>query len=64
MPEPQSGTRTAAQIGGAMTLGAAVAVLTIEFLEVMFAYQASAQVGVALGVVWNAILARAARYLT
>lgn len=67
MPEeqkPQTGTKTAAQIAGTMTLGGAAAVLTVTLLEATVGYQADANTGIALGVVWNAILGRAARYLT
>jgi hypothetical protein len=65
MPQPPaSGTRVATTIAGTMTLGGAVAILNIELMEQVWAYEASAQIGVALGVVWNAILGRAARYLT
>lgn len=63
-PKPQTGTKTAAQIAGTMTLGGAMAVLTVTGLEAGFGYIADANTGIALGVVWNALLGRAARYLT
>lgn len=63
-PSPQTSRKTAVQIAGTMSLGGALALLTIEGLEVGFGYMADAQFGVALGVIWNAILGRLARYLT
>lgn len=60
----QSAVKTTTQIAGAMSIGAAMAILTIELLENTTAYVATAQVGVALGVVWNAVLNRLARWYT
>jgi len=47
-----------------MTLGGAMAVLTVTLLDATLGYTADANTGIALGVVWNAALGRAARYLT
>lgn len=63
-PAPQTGTKTAAQIAGTMTIGGAAAVLTVNVLDGVWGYVADANTGIALGVIWNAILGRAARYLT
>jgi len=61
---PQTGTKTAVQIAGTMTLGGAAAVLTVNLLEGVWGYIADANTGIALGVIWNAVLGRLARYTT
>jgi len=64
MADPQTSTKTATIIAGTMTLGGAAAVLTVNVLEGVWGYTADANTGIALGVIWNAILGRLARYTT